>query len=240
MISGWKTGAATLAALLCVAGSAAAQATSVDEIIVTGSRSMEWDRDEVPVVQLARRADNLIVTVAVVNDTREAAGRRAELIATLRSMVQAAARSAAIDLSMEDDGALVPLTEDMVSTLTLGGDPGRADTSLANLIVKTPIAAADTLDAASGRIEAFVGSTSKTGRSLLNITGEWELSIVDPAQYRPAILAAISADATTTAAAFGEAYAVEVSGLSNRVTWTQSGPLDLSLFIPYEMTVKPR
>ena len=237
MIKGWKTGAATLAALLFVAGAAGAQ---VDEIVVTGSRAIEWDRDEVPVVQLARRADNLIVAVRVVNDTREAAGRRAELIATLRSMVQAAGRNAAIDLSIEDDGALVPLTEDMVSTLTLGADPGRADTSVANLIVKTPIGAADTLDAASGRIEAFVGTTAKTGRSLINITGAWELSIIDPGQYRPAILAAISSDASTTATAFGAAYAVEVSGLSNRVTWTQSGPLDLSLFIPYEMTVKPR
>jgi len=237
MIAGWKTGAAALAAVLCFAGSAWAQ---VDEIIVTGSRSIEWDRDDIPVVQLPRRADNLIVAVTVVNDTREAAGRRSELIATLRAMVQAAGRDARIDLSIEDDGALVPLTEDMVSTLTLGSDPGRADTSVANLIVKTAIASADTLDDASGRIETFVDATPKTGRSLVNITGDWELSIIDPGQYRPAILAAISSDAKTTAEAFGPAYAVEVSGLSNRVTWTQSGPLDLSLFIPYEMTVKPR
>ncbi|WP_426035589.1 hypothetical protein [Brevundimonas sp. DC300-4] len=233
----WKITLAGVAALICLAGPAWAQ---VDEIIVTGSRSIEWDRDDIPVVQLPRRADNLIVAVTVVNDTREAAGRRNELIATLRAMVQAAGRDARIDLSIEDDGALVPLTEDMVSTLTLGADPGRADTSVAHLIVKTPIAAADTLDDASGRIETFVEATPKTGRSLVDITGEWELSIIDPGQYRRAILAAISSDATTTAEAFGAGYAVEVSGLSNRVTWTQSGPLDLSLFIPYEMTVKPR
>ncbi len=236
----WKHLVAGMAALSCLAGSAMAQDGGVDEIIVTGSRAIEWDRDDIPVVQLARRADNLIVAVTVVNDTRDAADRREELISTLRSMVQAAGGNAGIDLSIEDDGALVPLSPDMVSTLTLGVDPGRSDTSVARLIVKTPIAAADTLDAASGRIERFVESVPKRGRSLVSITGDWELSIVNPAQYRPAILAAISADASSTAEAFGAGYAVEVSGLSNRVTWTQSGPLDLSLFIPYEMSIKPR
>ena len=236
----WKTVIAGVVVLTCLASPVLAQDAAVDEIIVTGSRSIEWDRDEVPVVQLPRRADNLIVAVTVVNDTRDAAGRRNELVQTLRAMVQAAGRNALIDLSIEDDGALVPLTDEMVSTLTLGADPGRADTSVARLIVKTPIGAADTLDGASGRIEAFVEAMPKTGRSLVDVTGDWELSIINPGQYRPAILAAISADATTTADAFGTGYAVEVSGLSNRVTWTQSGPLDLSLFIPYEMTVKPR
>ncbi|MGV3579669.1 hypothetical protein [Brevundimonas sp.] len=231
---------AGLAVLSVLAGPTLAQEGAVDEIIVTGSRATEWDRDEVPVVQLVRRADNLIVAVTVVNDTRDAENRREELIATLRSMVQAADGNTGIDLSIEDDGALVPLTADMVSTLTLGAEPGRMDTSVARLVVKTPIAAADTLDAASGRIERFVEALPKRGRSLVNITGDWELSIVSPSQYRPAILAAISADASSTAEAFGAGYAVEVSGLSNRVTWTQSGPLDLSLFIPYEMSVKPR
>ena len=33
--------------------------------------------------------------------------------------------------------------------------------------------------------------------------------------------------------------ALGVEGLARRVTWTQSGPLDLSLFIPYQLTVTP-
>lgn len=233
---------ALAAALL--AGAAAAQDASnylgSDEIIVTGSRAIEWDPDEVPVIQLERRADNLIVAVRVVNDTRDAPGRRDEITRTLRAMARAAAGREDIDLSIEDDGTLVPLTEDMVSTLTLGMDPGRSDTSVASLVVKTPIRAGDTLDAASERIEAFLEGINPVGRSLADISGDWQLSVINPAQYRAAILAAIAADARTTSATFGEGYAVQVEGMSNRVTWRQSGPLDLALFIPYDMTVTPR
>lgn len=232
---------AITAALL--AAPAAAQDTSnflgSDEIIVTGSRAIEWDPDDVPVIQLERRADNLIVAVRVVNDTREAAGRRDEITRTLRAMARAAAARPDIDLSIEDDGTLVPLTEGMVSTLTLGVDQGRSDTSVASLVVKTPIRAGDTLDAASERIEDFVDDIAPVGRSLADVSGDWQLSVINPAQYRAPILAAIAADARTTAAAFGAGYAVEVEGMSNRVTWRQSGPLDLALFIPYEMTVTP-
>ena len=226
-----------------IAGPVAAQdganAMGVDEIIVTGSRAIEWDPDDIPVIQLERRADNLIVAVRVVNDTRAAPGRRDEITRTLRAMARAAAGRADVDLSIEDDGTLVPLTEDMVSTLTLGIDPGRSDTSVASLVVKTPIRAGDTLDAASERIEAFVEGVGPVGRSLADVSGDWQLSVVNPSQYRAPILAAIAADARSTAATFGEGYAVQVEGMSNRVTWRQSGPLDLALFIPYDMTVTP-
>jgi len=180
------------------------------------------------------------VAVRVVNDTRDAAGRRDEITRTLRAMARAAVARADIELSIEDDGALVPLTQDMVSTLTLGIDPGRSDTSVASLVVKTPIRPGDTLDAASDRIEDFVGDIRPVGRSLANIRGDWQLSVINPAQYRAPILAAIAADARATAAVFGEGYAVQIEGMSNRVTWRQSGPLDLALFIPYDMTVTPR
>ena len=218
----------------------AAQDGAMDEIVVTGSRAIEWDPDDVPVIQLARRADNLIVQIAAVNDTREATQRRQELIESLRSMASAAEGRADIDLSIEDEGALVSLTEGMVSTLTLGVDPGRSDTSRATLIVKTPIRADDTLDAASKRIEDFVDGSRMTGRTLVTVSGDWELSIINPAQYRMPILELIAADAQTTAARFGPGYAVQVEGMSNRVTWRQSGPLDLSLFIPYELTITPK
>lgn len=200
---------------------------------------IEWDPDDIPAVQLFRRADNLIASVRVVNDTREAAGRRSELTQTLRAMARQAAGRADIDLSIETDGVLVPLTEDMVSTLTLGVDGMRTDTSVATLIVKTPISATDTLDAASGRLESFVEAVPTTGRSEVDIDDDWQLSIVDPPQYRAAILDLISADARRSTGAFGAGYSVQVTGMENRVTWRQSGPLDLGLFIPYKMTVVP-
>ncbi|WP_374516716.1 hypothetical protein [Brevundimonas sp.] len=227
------------AAIALLATPAVAQDASVEEIVVTGSRMIEWDPDDIPAVQLFRRADNLIAEVRVVNDTREAAGRRDELIRTLRAMARSAAGRADIDLSIEEEGVLVPLTEDMVSTLTLGFDGSRSDTSVATLIVKTPVRADDILDSASGRLEAFVDAVQPVGRSLADISGDWQLSIVDPPQYRSAILGLIAGDARQASAAFGAGYSVQVTGIENRVTWRQSGPLDLGLFIPYTLTVVP-
>ena len=227
------------AAVALLTTPAVAQDASIEEIVVTGSRMIDWDPDDIPAVQLFRRADNLIVEVRVVNDTRDAGARRSELIQTLRAMARAAGRQADIGLSIETEGVLVPLTEDMVSTLTLGVEQGRTDTSVATLVVKTPITAADTLDTASERIEDFVGVIPVVGRSLIIVFGDWELSIVNPPQYRPVILGLIAEDARRASGAFGPDYRVEVGGIENRVTWRQSGPLDLGLFIPYSLTVVP-
>jgi hypothetical protein len=233
------------AALLAAPFAAAAQdETQADEIVVTGSRIQRYvDPDVpqvVPTVTVTRRADNLIVSVWVVNDTREAAGRRAELMQTLRNMARAAVSQPDIALSVQDDGQLVAFTEEMISTLTLGVDGGRSDTSTTSLIIKTPIRPGDTLDTASGRIEQFVARIDKSGRTLVTITGGWQLSIVNPAQYRPQVLEAIAADARRTSGIFGPAYAVEVQGMSNTLTWAQSGPLELAMFVPYSMTVTPK
>jgi hypothetical protein len=232
--------AASIALLSLMATSAQAQDSVVEEIVVTGSRMIDWDPDEVPVIQLGRRADFVVVNVRVVNDTRDGPTRRCEIEQTLTSMARGAERSADIDLSIEDEGVLLPLTQDMVSTLTLGVDGSRTDTSVATLVVKTSIRPGDTLDSATQRIEAFIEAADLSGRSLVSISGDWELSIVDPPQYRAAILAMIAEDARSTSAVFGPDYAVTVEGLSNRVTWRQSGPLQLNLFIPYDMTVTPR
>lgn len=144
---------ASAALIIALTPAAYARAQSVQEIVVTATRAATWDADDVPTIQLPRRADNLIVEVRVVNDTRDTVGRRSEITQTLRRMSQLAASRSDIALSIDNDGLLVPLTENMVSTLTLGVDGNRADTSVARVIVKTPIRTDDTLDRASGRID---------------------------------------------------------------------------------------
>jgi len=222
----------------------AAAQEEVQEIVVTGAR-IRRDTDDrvapaVPAVVVTRRADNLIVQVRVVNDTREAAARRSELTATLRAMARVAASQGSIDLSILNDGMLVPFTEDMIATLTLGVDGARSDTSATSLIIKTPIQPGDTLDSASDRIERFVNQIDLNGRTLVSINGGWQLSIVNPAQYRPQVLEAIATNARQTSTAFGDGYAVHVEGMANPLTWIQSGPLELAMFVPYTMTVTPR
>ena len=194
---------------------------------------------DLPNIQLKRRADNLVVSVRVVCDTRDADQRRREITETLRAMARAAGADAGIELSLDSGGNVIAFDETMVPNLSFFSDDGRPDTSAVTLVIKTPIAAGDTLEASTNRIRAFVTRAPRTGRSDLRIMDDWEPTVIAPDQYRPTIMAAIAADATTTASAFGADYRVEVQGLSRQVTWRQAGPLDLMLYIPYQLSVTP-
>ena len=47
-------------------------------------------------------------------------------------------------------------------------------------------------------------------------------------------------DSLKTAAAFGDGYGVSAQGLQLPLSWYQSAPLELALYIPYRMEVRPR
>lgn len=64
--------AAALSVVLAAVPSAAQdeQSGAAEEVVVTGSRMVEWDPDDIPHVSLVRRADNLVTSVRVECDTR--------------------------------------------------------------------------------------------------------------------------------------------------------------------------
>jgi hypothetical protein len=187
-----------------------------------------------PHVVLRRRADNLITSVRVVCDTRDPTQRRNELKATLRNMIKASGGQIELGLG---SGVIGRFDDTMLDRVIQPDD--RADTSQAVVVVKTHITAADTFDTASGRITGFIDHTPKVGRAEILREQEWSLTIIDPEQYRTPIVAKVAEDAQATAKAFGPGYGVTVDGLQQTVDWYQSAPLDLSLYIPYRLTVKP-
>src|SRR3569832_431522 len=71
------------------AGSSAAN--GVEEVGVTGSRIRDYDPTETPHVSVLKRADNLLVEIKVVCDTRDKPQRLDEIRATLRNMIRTAA-----------------------------------------------------------------------------------------------------------------------------------------------------
>jgi hypothetical protein len=223
-----------LAACLGVGGLARAQA--VEELVVTGSRLAEYDPNQTPQVTLHRRADNLITAVTVVCDTRDQSQRRAELKATLRNMIRAATADHRIALGVGSE-VVGKFDEGMLDTVIM--PDAKTDTSRATVIVKTAVTSDDTFDAATGRIKAFVERTHKEGRTEVLLTNSWELTLIQPSQYRPAVAELVAADAKRMATLFGDGYGVEVQGLQLPVSWYQSGPLDLALYIPYKLTIRP-
>jgi hypothetical protein len=217
-------------------GMALAQDNS--EIVVTAARYMSLDGDEnyrtaIPHVTLKRRADNLVTTVRVVCDTRDATLRDQELRQTLRDMIKTAAASGGTITLSVGDTILVPFDETMIEKSIL--PEGRPDTSYAGVVVKTAVKADDTYDAAVARVLAFVAATPKTGRTEILADTRWDLTLIGPENNRDELISLIAADAKKTAGLFGGGFAVAVTGLQSPITWYQSGPLDLDLYLPYTL-----
>ncbi len=224
--------------LLWGAAPAFAQDTGVEEIVVTAQRLTEYDPNETPSVALRRRADNLIVTVRVICDTRDPGQRKSELLATLKALVKLAGQQG-IALGIEDEDeedVMVSLDPATLDEMIVAG--GKPDTSMVSFTLKTKILPSDTYGSATGRIETFVERTPKVGRTEVLLSDDWNLTLFGPEQYRDQIIALVAADARKTAAAFGSDYGASVEGLTLPVTWYQSGPLELALYIPYRQRVE--
>jgi hypothetical protein len=221
--------------MLCVAPAARAQ-SDLNEVVVTASRIQEYDSARTPDVALKKRADNLIVEVTVICDTRDESQRKNELRQTLRNLIRAA---------KDDDGIALGVGEEVVGDFdetmldTVIRPAGKVDTSSATLLVKTAVSKTDTFDAATARIKRFVDRTAKVGRTEVLIDNGWQLTLIGPERYRPDVAKLVAEDAQRIAATFGPAYGVEVEGLQLPVSWYQAGPLDLALYIPYKLTVRP-
>jgi hypothetical protein len=228
---------AAVLALACLVAPVRAQEAGLDEIVVTGARLTEYDPVKTPYVTLKKRADNIVTEVRVVCDTRDMSQRKQELKTTLRNMIKAAA-AAGVELGLEGEEVIGRFDDTMLDAVIK--PDGKPDTSVAVLVVKTRVAPADTFDAATGRITSFADKTAKAGRTEILPTEDWNLTLIGPQRYRGDVLALVADDARKTAAAFGPDYAVAAKGLQLPISWYQSGPLELALYVPYELTVTPR
>lgn len=209
----------------------------METVAVTGYRSSDSGSTQ-PYVVLTRRADHLYTSITVENDTRDPIIRLSELRATLRAVLAAARAEPRITLSVQKNEVLKDFTEELIEAYITPG--GRPDTSRATILVKTQISADDSFDSATGRIEAFIRSVPRNGRSEITKDTDWELAVVGPQQYHGAVIARIAANAKESAAMFGPDYGVHIEGLHQPLLWYRSGQLDLALYIPYTMVVEPK
>jgi hypothetical protein len=232
----WMVAAAMALALAGGGAAICAEATGteVGEVVVTASRVSDYDPSAIPAVVLRKRADNLITTVTVTCDTRDPEQRKAELKTTLRALIKGAA-GAGIELGVENDGVIGRFDEADLDGYIVGG--GKPDTSAVSLVLKTKVRPEDTEESAQGRITSLVKKTPKTGRTEILGGSSWDLTLINPQQYRGEVVALIAADANKTAATFGPDYGVNVDGLQQPLSWYQSGPLELALYLPYRMIV---
>jgi hypothetical protein len=218
---------------LVIASAASGQESGLEEIVVTGSRAAQ--AAPLPAVTIRKRADFLLQAVTIENDTREAKNRKDETYQTLRGMVQAASRVPGLSLALQK-GYLETLDESNYQ-ITLRDDGDRDDTSSATVFVKLALTSASDVGKSVRAMEDFVKNTRPVGRTAVESAGEVALSVVNPERYRGEVVSAIAASVRNMRSTFGDRCKIQLGDLSRRLQWQRTDVSDLTLFLPYEMTV---
>jgi hypothetical protein len=132
---------------------------------------------------------------------------------------------------------LIPVTKANYQELSFSS-AGRVDTSQVNLMIKVKLGGSTV--AAEQRIDSFIKTIVRTGRGAVDKSGGLTLTIVNPDQYREAIVKLVAEDARHYAAIFGPDYAVQVSGVDAQIFWSQVSSTDVFLNVPYHYTIVPK
>ena len=207
------------------------------EIVVTGTRLRGNGPEETAGIGIRRRADFAVQRVTVYGDAREKEARRKEILDTVRAAIELGDKRG-VQLSY-GDAVIQPLTlANYADKLKFEKDEDREDAEQVTFLVKTPLSDGNAL-AAIDRLAAFIKAVPVVGRAVAT-DGDPGVSIVDPSQYRPQILAAIAADANAAARQFGPDYVVEVDNLATPVRWVLASPTEVLLYLGHDLKVVPK
>ena len=238
------------ALLLTAAWPAVAQDDSSGEIVVTGFRKLNPDEDEdeklkllgsappAPVQMLRRTADFAVQQVIVVSDATDEDEARAEIFAMTRKAIDLSAGAGT--LLATGDLLIEPLTAANYKDLEVEDEDDDFDGELVKFLVKVPLAPGIDAKTALARIDKFLKAVPAVGRAQMKPYSELTLSVVNPEQYRGAIIDLVARDVTATSARFGAGYGVEVTGLDRTVQWQRAGLTEVQLYLPSATTVRPR
>lgn len=220
-----------------------------DEIIVTAFRRLDPDDEDedrvraallsppAPVQMLRRTADFAVQQVIVKGDTIDEDERNAEILAMTRKAIELAS-GAGVQLST---GELVvePLTLDNYRELEVVDEEYGSGAQVI-FLVKVPLAPGIDAKAALAKIDKFLKAVPAIGRAEIEAYSELTLSVVNPEQYRGAIIDLVARDNSATSDRFGAGYGVEVTGLDRPVQWRRASLTEVQLFLPSASTVRPR
>jgi hypothetical protein len=223
-----RSTAAVFVATLAVAPLVA----QTQEVVVTGARISGDDYTRIPAVVLERRADFLVQLIRLTNDTRAEESRKKEIYQTIQDMLADAGKRSGIALGYGDE-FLIPITRtDYEVPLQKGSKP---DTSATELYVKMALGEKDDVQKAIADLNSFIRKARVSGRTEVEPEGEVGLSLVSPEKYRYDIIARITEDAKKLQGAVGSQCKIDITGLSNRVSWQRSDISELTLYIPYQV-----
>ena len=218
------------------------------EIVVTAFRRLASDDDDKKILDivttpaavqtLRRTADFAVQQVVIVSDTTDEDDARAEVLAMTRKAIDMSAGAGT--LLATGELLVEPLTAGNYKELLFDDDDDDFNGELVKFLVKVPLAPGIDAKAVLAKIDKFIKSVPAVGRAEMKPYSELSLSVVNPEQYRGAIIDLVAKDTATTSARFGTGYGVEVTGLDRPVQWKRAGLTEVQLFLPSASTVRPR
>lgn len=217
-------------------GTLSGSAPELGEVLVSSNRqNAPFAQQERPVIGVRRQADSVVSYIAFTSDSRDALTREREIHTMMLAAIDRAG-AAGIEL-VSGSFVLQPVTKANYLTLPMM-NAGRIDTSKVDVMVKAKLTGSTA--AAIDRFNAFSKTLPRSGRGTVDFLGALNLTIINPDQYRDAIIKLVAEDARKQAAVFGPDYAVQASGIDGQVGWSQISPTEVFLTLPYHYTIIPK
>lgn len=213
----------------------AAIADEPDELIVTTIRA---DNTKIPGTSLKRPADNIIQQLRVSSESPDEKTRKAEIFDTLR-LIAASAKDKNIEpCVVVNNRVVVPLKIEPATLKIVRGS--RADTSEVVICIKTKVnPGVSNAVIQYAKLKEFPTTVKAVGRAAIDLYGDIDASIINPMQYREAVIKLYAADAKLVTASLSADYRVITRGIDRQLQWMRDGMTDVVLFIPYEYDVVP-
>lgn len=223
--------------VLLVGGAAPALAQRVENIVVTAQRVERDEHGAAPAITLKARADEVLFEVSLVSGTLDMTERREELRKSF-SLIQKAV-DARDDLSLDGGDVEESYAIETVSPDDLMSSYGQRGSI--DLVLRVRVGTDDTFKAVVDRAEAFARGLKLSGRTQLDVGGEQYLSLDDPRSFRRRLLNDIAVDVKALARLFETGGAgsgvAEVEGLARSIISRPTGPLEIELYIPYQVRI---
>ena len=210
--------------------------SGLGEVMVSANRnSAPYAQQERPVIGLRRQADSAVMSLHISSDTRDGSARTQEIHTVLLAAMDKA-KGAGFEL-VSGGIPIQPVTRENYKLLPMQ-NAGRVDTSIVHLLIKARLQGS--AEATQTRLQAFVSSLKGSGRATVGGGGGISLTVINPDQYRDAIVALVAEEAKRNAAIFGPEFTFSLTGIDQQIIWSQVSSSEVFLYIPYRYTILPK
>jgi len=224
-------------AATCFAPIAVAQKS--ERVVVTGSM-ITRDGSDMPYVSLRVPAEFVIFLIELETGTRGEEDRARELERTYTTLVQRVSRTPGVAIEAGDAYESAPIETTAVREIILQDEEDEQRSEI-RLVLTMPVRPGDTFAVVRTRAEQMIGQVQPSGRVEIVIGDTQYIGVSDPKKHREALLRQIAGDTELLQSLFGRGAtgpaAISLSGLERRVQSRPVGPLELEMYVNYEMAL---